>query len=179
MSFDSKSTDAADIPFDDEYFDAVVCAFGINSASNQQKLVKELARVCHRRGKIGLACWSSNSFIDILFKIVGLYAPPQFDVKCPALWGTRERITDCFGSIAGEIEITKKTYIFRCKSALDWLEIFKTQDGPIRKVFSILDNKQEKSASEDILYLMESYNTAENGSLIVPSEYLEVVIKRT
>src|SRR5215468_332689 len=53
-----READAEALPFEDASFDVVVSTFGVMFTPNQEQAAAELARVCKRGGKIGLANWT-------------------------------------------------------------------------------------------------------------------------
>jgi SAM-dependent methyltransferase len=103
LKIEFRQADVEALPFADESFDAVVSTFGVMFTPNQDKAASELIRVCKSGGKIGLANWTPEGFIGQLFKTIGKHVPPPAGVKSPALWGTRERITELFGPEAASI----------------------------------------------------------------------------
>src|SRR4249919_3342106 len=68
--------DAEALPFFDSSFDVVLSTFGVMFTPNQSQAAAELARVCRRKGKIGLANWTPEGFVGQLFKTIGKYVPP-------------------------------------------------------------------------------------------------------
>ena len=56
--------------------------------------------------------------------------------------------------------------------------MFRTYYGPMNKTFGALDAERQAAFTRDVLALMESRNRSGGRSLVLPSEYLEVVIKR-
>ena len=46
------------------------------------------------------------------------------------------------------------------------------------KAFAALDPEARKALEKDLLALLDKYNVAEDGTLVLPSEYLEAVITR-
>lgn len=50
--------------------------------------------------------------------------------------------------------------------------------GPTLKAFEALDDDHRESLTDDILALIARFNTAQDGTMVVPSEYIEVVIDR-
>jgi SAM-dependent methyltransferase len=173
-----QEADAEDLPFPDASFDVVISTFGVMFTPNQDKAASELARVCKPGGKIGLANWTPESFIGQLFKTIGKYIPPAPGVKSPALWGTKARLEELFGNIALEIRATNREFAFRYHSAAHWIEVFRTYYGPMNKTFSALDSEQQAAFTRDLLALMESRNRSGDRTLVLPSEYIEVVIER-
>ena len=173
-----QEADAEKLPFADGSFDVVMSTFGVMFTPNQEQAAKELARVCRPHGKIGLANWPPESFIGQLFKTIGKYVPPAAGVKSPALWGTRARLEELFGADAKEITVTKKDFAFRYRSPMHWIEVFRTYYGPMHKTFGALDPDKQAAFTRDVLDLIERGNRSGDRTLVLPSEYLEVVIER-
>jgi ubiquinone/menaquinone biosynthesis C-methylase UbiE len=166
------------LPFPDASFDAVMSTFGVMFTPNQDKAASELERVCKAGGRIGLANWTPESFIGQLFKTIGKHIPPALGVKSPALWGTQARLEELFGRTAQEIRATTREFVFRYRSAAHWIEVFRTYYGPMNKTFGALDAEKQIAFTEDLLALMETRNRSGDRTLVLPSEYLEVVIER-
>ncbi len=173
-----QEADAENLPFSDASFDAVMSTFGVMFTPNQDKAASELARVCKPGGRIGLANWTPESFIGQLFKTIGKYIPPAPGVKSPALWGTKARLEELFGKTAREIRTTSRDFVFRYRSPAHWIEVFRTYYGPMNKTFGALDAEKQVAFTQDVLALMERDNRSGDRTLVLPSEYLEVVIER-
>ena len=173
-----QEADAENLPFPDASFDAVMSTFGVMFTPNQDKAASELARVCKPGGRIGLANWTPESFIGQVFKTIGKYIPPAPGVKSPALWGTKARLEELFGKTAREIRTTSREFAFRYRSPAHWIEVFRTYYGPMNKTFGALDAEKQAAFTQDLLALMESRNRSGDRTLVLPSEYLEVVIER-
>src|SRR5882762_3772727 len=135
--------------------------------------------VCKPAGKIGLANWTPEGFIGQMFKIIGKYVPPAAGLKPPSLWGTRARLEELFGS-KGKVQATSRHFSFRYRSPQHFIEVFSTWYGPMNKTFAALDGDRERQAAfgRDLLELIERGNRSGDGTMVVPSEYLEVVIER-
>jgi ubiquinone/menaquinone biosynthesis C-methylase UbiE len=173
-----QEADAENLPFPDASFDVVMSTFGVMFTPNQEQAASELARVCKPGGKIGLANWTPESFIGQLFKTIGKYIPPAPGVKSPGLWGTKARLEELFGKTAREIRTTSREFAFRYRSPMHWIEVFRTYYGPMNKTFGALDAEKQAAFTQDLLALMESRNRSGDRTLVLPSEYLEVVIER-
>jgi hypothetical protein len=154
----------------------VVSTFGVMFTPNQERAAAELARVCRRGGQIGLANWTPTGFIGELFKVMGRYLPPPAGVKPPSLWGTEDRLHQLFEGRIASFEATRKHFVFRYRSAQDWLDTFRSSYGPIHKAFAALDGERQSALGSELLQLAARFNRA-SDSLVVPSEYLEVVIR--
>jgi len=173
-----QEADAENLPFPDASFDVVMSTFGVMFTPNQDKAASELARVCKPGGRIGLANWTPESFIGQLFKTIGKYVPPAPGVKSPALWGTKTRLDELFGKTAQNIRTASRHFTFRYGSPAHWIEVFRTYYGPMTKTYGALDAEKQAAFTRDLLALMESGNRSGDGTLVLATEYLEVVIER-
>jgi hypothetical protein len=144
---------------------------------DQDKAAAELMRVCKRGGKIGLANWTPEGFIGQLFKTLGKHVPPPAGVKSPALWGTRARLDELFGN-GGEVRAEPRMFVFRYRNAQHWLDVFRTYYGPMFKAFGALDAGKQDALAARHDRAVGQFNRASDGSMIVPSEYLEVVVTK-
>jgi len=171
-----READAEALPFPDASFDVVVSTFGVMFTPDQDKAAAELMRVCKPGGKIGLANWTPQGFIGQLFKTLGKHMPPPAGVKSPALWGTHPRLNEMFAT--GDIDAQPRMFVFRYKSPQHWLDVFRTFYGPIHKAFGALDAEKQVALTADLIALTGEFNRADDGTLEVHSEYLEVVITK-
>jgi ubiquinone/menaquinone biosynthesis C-methylase UbiE len=172
-----READAEALPFPAASFDVVLSTFGVMFTPNQEKAAAELLRVCRPGGKIGLANWTPQSFIGQLFKTIGKYIPPAPGVKSPALWGDKDHLAKLFGAEA-QVTATSRNFVFRYRSPDHWLEVFRTYYGPVLKAFAALDDQGREGLERDICDLLDMFNTAKDGALVLPSEYLEVVVTK-
>jgi ubiquinone/menaquinone biosynthesis C-methylase UbiE len=168
--------DAEALPFESGRFDVVVSTFGVMFTPDQERAAAELARVCRAGGKIGLANWTPEGFIGQLFKTIGKHMPPPAGVKSPALWGTRQRIDEFFGGAAAAIRAEPRHFVFRYRSPEHWLDVFRSYYGPLLKTYAALEPAAQAALTDDLLALIGRFNRTTNGAMVVPSEYLEIVI---
>jgi ubiquinone/menaquinone biosynthesis C-methylase UbiE len=172
-----READAEALPFDDASFDVVLSTFGVMFTPNHQQAADEMIRVCRPGGKIGLANWTPESFIGQLFKTIGKHVPPPAGVQSPALWGTRLHLDKLLGGMA-RVEAQSRHFVFRYESSEHWIEVFRNYYGPVVKAFEALDAAGRASLETDISALLDKFNVAKDGTLVIPSEYLEVVVTR-
>jgi SAM-dependent methyltransferase len=168
--------DAEALPFADSSFDAVLSTFGVMFTPDHARAAQEMLRVIRKRGRIGLANWTPEGFIGQLFKVVGTYVPPPPGLKSPALWGTEPHLVSLFGSQAADIRCVRKQFNFRYRSGAHWIQVFRDFYGPTLRAFAALEASRQVALERDITDLLGRYNTAGNDSLVVPGEYLEVII---
>jgi SAM-dependent methyltransferase len=173
-----KVADVEALPFDDGCFDAVLSTFGAMFAPDQARTAREMLRVVRPGGRIGLANWTPEGFIGRLFKLIGGYLPPPAGLASPALWGTEQHLFGLFGPQAAQICCARRTFNFRYRSAAHWVQVFRDYYGPTHKAFAALDASRQTELERDITALLERMNTAGPDSLVVPAEYLEIVITK-
>ncbi len=178
LDIDFQQADAEALPFADETFDVVVSTFGVMFTPDQERAAAELIRVCRHGGKIGLANWTPDSFIGQLFKTMGKHLPPPAGVKSPALWGTEARISEMFGRQASSIKAERRAFVFRYLSAQHWLDVFRTYYGPTLKAFAALEPSAQAALAQELLALAGQFNRSGDDTMVVPSDYLEIVITR-
>jgi len=178
LPVDFRVADAEDLPFKDGSFDAVLSTFGAMFTPDHTRPAREMLRVVRSGGRIGLANWTPDGFIGQLFKVIGAYIPAPAGLKSPALWGTEPHLVELFGAGAAKIQASRKYFNFRYRSAAHWIQIFRDFYGPTHKAFAALDPARQDALAKDITTLLNRYNTAGPASLVVPGEYLEVVITR-
>jgi ubiquinone/menaquinone biosynthesis C-methylase UbiE len=178
LSMQFREADAEHLPFADAEFDAVLSTFGVMFTPNQEQAAREMLRVCRPGGKIGLANWTPDSFIGQLFRVLGKHLPPPAGVKSPSLWGTEARLRELFPSAAATVSAQTRQFVFRYRSPAHWLEVFRTYYGPVHKAFAALKPEQQVLLERDIMELMQRHNRSGDATLVLPSDYLEVVIAR-
>jgi len=178
LPIEFKVADAEALPFSNNSFDTVISTFGVMFTPNQERAAAELLRVCKSGGRIGLTNWTPDGFIGQLFKTIGKYLPPPAAAKSPMLWGTRARLTELFGSAASWIKTEPRQFNFRYRSAEHFVDVFRTYYGPMLKAFAALEPPQQEGLRKDLCALIERMNKADDGTMVVPSEYLEVIITK-
>ncbi len=174
---DFREADVEALPFDDESFDVVVSTFGCMFAPNHERTAGEMLRVCRPGGKIGMANWTPESFIGEVFKVIGKHVAPPAGVKSPALWGSRPHLASLFET-KGLVRAESRQFMLRYRSPEHWLDVFKTWYGPVHKAFGALDVTKQAVLADDLLSLIARFNRADDGTMVVPSEYLQIVITR-
>lgn len=171
--------DAEALPFQAGQFDAVLSTFGVMFAPDQLKSASELLRVCRSGGKIGMANWTPESMIGQMFKVLGRHLPPPpAGVQPPSLWGTELFLKAQFGSQGAKVDINRKYFNFRYRSAAHFIEVMRTWYGPVHKAFAALAPEKAADLERDLIELANGVNKAGRNGFVAPSEYLEIVITK-
>ena len=170
---------ATDAPaFQDGSFDAVLSTYGVMFAPDHERAASEMLRVTRSGGRIGMANWTPEGFIGQLFKVIGRHTPPPAGLKSPALWGNPAHLETLFGAQAVQIRCEKRHFVFRYRSAAHFVQIFRDYYGPTHKAFAALPGAKGEALERDIVALIGEFNTAGPASMVLPSEYLEVVVTK-
>jgi ubiquinone/menaquinone biosynthesis C-methylase UbiE len=173
-----KVADAEELPFPDKSFDAVLSTFGVMFSPDHARAAAELTRVCRSGGHIGLANWTPDGFIGHMFKTLGKRLPPPPRVQPPALWGVESHLHSLFEGQAASMAMARRIFNFRYRSAAHFIDVFRNWYGPVHKAFLSLSAADASLLERDLTDLLNGLNIAGPGSLVVPSEYLEVVITK-
>jgi ubiquinone/menaquinone biosynthesis C-methylase UbiE len=176
LSVTFARADAEALPFDDNSFDYVLSTFGVMFAPHQEKAATELVRVAKTGGQIGLANWTPDSFIGQVFKTLGRHVAPPVGLRSPALWGDRAHLEILFAG--HRVHITERVFNFRYLSPAHFIEVFRTYYGPVHKAFLALDETAQAKLHDDLIVLMDGFNAATDGTLLIPSQYAEVIVKK-
>jgi ubiquinone/menaquinone biosynthesis C-methylase UbiE len=178
LSIEFQVADAEDLPFADGSFDVALSTFGVMFAPNQDRAAAELLRVVKPGGRIGLANWTPEGFLGELFRAIAAFVPPPAGLNSPMAWGTEPRLVQFFGARAADIRCERKYFMFRYRSPEHWIDMFRDYYGPTHKVFAALDSAGQEALHARLVALLTRFNRAGQKSLVVPGEYLEVVVTK-
>jgi len=168
--------DAEALPFEEGAFDVALSTFGAMFTPDQNRAARELVRVVRSRGRIGMANWTPEGFIGQLFRVIATHVPPPAGAPSPVQWGSEPRIVELFGAEATDLHCVRRHFNFRYQSAAHWIEVFRNFYGPTHKAYAALDPAGQARLTDDLTALLERLNVGGAHSLVVPGEYLEVVI---
>lgn len=176
LDIDFSEGDAENLAYDDAEFDVALSTYGIMFAPDQTRAASEIVRVVRPGGKIGLANWTPEGFVGRLLQTVTKYVPAPAGVASPMLWGTESRLREIFPRMRS-IRVARKEFVFRYKSASHFVDVFRRFYGPTHQAFAKLDADGQERLANDIAELALGFSRWKT-SLVVPAEYLEVVIER-
>lgn len=170
--------DAESLPFADGAFDYVLSTFGVMFTPDHERAAAEMLRVCRSGGRIGLANWTPEGFVGQLFRTLGKHVPPAPGAQSPALWGTRDHVNALFGKEADTIRFVDRSFAFRYRSPRHFVDVFRAYYGPVHKAFLALGSTEQAALDADLMALLEQFNEAVDGTLRVPSAYIDVIVTK-
>jgi len=105
--------------------------------------------------------------------------PPPAGLRSPIQWGTEARLRELFIGQIGDLKVVKRFYTFRDRSPEHFVDYWRTYYGPTLKAFDAVGESGRAALEADMVDLIGRFNRAEDGTMVVPSEYLEAVIVKS
>ncbi len=170
--------DAETLPVADTSFDVVISAIGAMFAPNHAQVASELLRVCRPGGRIGMTNWTPDGFVGGMLRTVGRYVPPPPGVQPATRWGDEAYLRDLFGDKITNLTITPRSHVFRYHSPEHFAQYFLTHYGPTERAYAAVDEGAKINLARDLADLARQFNIADDGTLVAPGDYLEVVAVR-
>lgn len=168
--------DAEELPFEDDSFDRVFSTFGHMFAPRHRRAADEMLRVCRPGGVIGICCWTPEGTVGDVIRASGSYMPPPPDFASPPiLWGTEEHVREMFGS-ATAFEFERHSATIEWDSPEGFLDFFAERFGPLVTARQVLGERFAELRRQ-ILEIFETRNEATDGTLVLPQEYLQSIVR--
>jgi hypothetical protein len=82
------------------------------------------------------------------------------------------------GGGARDLRIARRSFVFRYRSVQHYLEVLQTHLGPTRETFRALDPARWENLVGELADLIGRFNRSGGETMVVPSDYLEVVMTR-
>jgi len=178
LDLELREADAEALPFPDGAFDVVLSTFGVMFTPDQARAARELLRVCRRRGRLALACWTPEGFVGELLRAVGRHVPPPAGLGSPARWGTRAGLDALLGPYVRTVSVEERTFTFRYRSAAHFVEVFRAFYGPVHRAYAALPPDGQAALTADLTGLLERHDKGHGDGLVVPGAYLEAIVAR-
>jgi SAM-dependent methyltransferase len=174
FDIDFRVGDAEDLQLADDSFDVVLSTCGAMFAPDHRRTASELVRVCRPGGRIGMVNWCPDSYVGELFRTIAAHVPPPPGVQPPGRWGDPEYLADLWGD-AVTISAPRKTFLFRFLSPEHHAEFFGSWYGPTVKALEAVGDAGRTALLADIADTARRFNRADDGTLVLAMDYLEVV----
>ena len=175
LTIQCREADAEALPCADGEWDVVLSTFGVMFTPNQERAAGGApAGVPHRRPHRPHELDAHRVHRpDVQDRRRARAASRRHPVAPPVGHGGPARAS-C--SRAATSSPTTRQFVFRYRSAQDWLDTFRTYYGPTLKAFGSLEGEAAAAFEAELLALAAQHNTATDGTLRIPSDYLEVVV---
>jgi hypothetical protein len=118
--------------------------------------------------------WCPDSYVGALFRTIAKHVPPPAGVEPPGRWGDESYLRELWGDTV-TIVAPRKTFLFRFPSPETHVDFFARYYGPTVKAFEALGEADGKALRDDILNAVRPFNRADDGTLVLQMDYLEVV----
>lgn len=174
LDIDFQVGDAEDLAFADNTFDAVLSTCGAMFAPDHQKTADELVRVAKPGGKVGMVNWCPDSYVGDLFRAIAAHIPPPPGVTPPGRWGDETYLKELWGDRV-ELSAPRRSFLFRFPNPGHHVDFFAQWYGPTVKAFEAVGDAGRQALRADILDAVARHNRADDGTLVLQMDYLEVV----
>lgn len=111
-------------------------------------------------------------------RVFARYVPPPPGLESPSLWGREDRVRELLGDGIGDLRSARRSFVFRYRSVEHYLQMLQTHLGPTRESFRSLGAEERERLTGDLADLVNHFNRSGDETMVVPSDYLEVVAIR-
>lgn len=179
LEIDFQEGNAMSLSFADASFDVVLSTFGAIFAPDPRKTAAEMARVCSLGGKIGMTTWPPDSMLGKLFLLLARYSAPGSRVDVSVEWGDEAVVAERLGPYVQDLRFQRRVVRFRALSAEDWVDFMRTNFGPAIQAFEYSKTPDTQAdLAQKMAALIREHNSAQNGTALGNSDYLEIVATR-
>lgn len=171
--------DAQNLPFPDKTFDVVMSVLGVIFAPDQEQAASELLRVCKSGGKIGLMSHAKGGVVDEMFSAIATYLPPPPEgLHSPIRWGTEEGIEELLSHGAQSVENRHIEMNIYARSVEYQVDLFRNYYGPTVNLFKNVPAEQKNELRKEMVELLEAFNQADDGTMVLKIDYQQTLIVR-
>lgn len=170
--------DAQDLPFEDASFDLVTSTFGIIFAPDQETAAAETLRVCRPGGRIALANWMQEGFGKDFFGAHARHAPPPEDTPSPLDWGREAHLRELFGDGIADLQLQPRVAEVHSRSPAEMVATYERYFGPTIRALERLDRDGAQELRADLERVVEKHNSADDGTVTLRADYLQVMAER-
>ena len=178
LSVEFREGNAESLPFEDGQFDVVLSTFGVMFAPDQARAAAEMLRVVRPGGRIGLANWTPRSFQGRQFALFDRFAREPGDARPPTRWGTRAGLRALFPETVASIVAHRRRVQARSDSPAAFSAFLRRSFGPAIRVFEALPPERQQALETELTALVTASNRSGDATVLIPGEYLEVVVTK-
>jgi SAM-dependent methyltransferase len=177
LDIDWMEADAEDLPFEDDRFDRVLSSFGAMFTPNPDDVSREMFRVTKPGGAVGMANWSGDSYMGRRI-VANVRRSPAPDPEAPLRWGDPEYVRERFAGLADDIQLDRRSVRMEFGSLEDERAFWERYNGPHIAMRNILPPAEYEDMMREINDLTAKFNQADDGSVLIESEWLLVVARK-
>jgi ubiquinone/menaquinone biosynthesis C-methylase UbiE len=170
--------DAEALPFEDGRFDCVGSVFGAFIAPRPEVAARELFRVVRPGGVVGLTSWSRDGALAELFALGRSFAPIDPDLLPSELWGDEAIARERLEPVAERVDFELHALRWTAESPEAFLAEFRESAPTMAAARRALPPERFEELSRLQLELLERWNAASDGSLLLEPEYVVIVARR-
>jgi ubiquinone/menaquinone biosynthesis C-methylase UbiE len=161
--------DAEQLPFEDGRFDRVFSTFGHMFAPDQAKTGAELLRVCKPGGTIALATWTPAGYAGGLLDVVARHLPPAPGGSPAIAWGEADHVRAMIPGV--DFSFHTDEVVLAAPTVEEFADFYAENFGPLVLARQALGPGWQ-ALHDDLLAFDKEWNTATDGTLRLPAEYL-------
>ncbi|WP_176611283.1 class I SAM-dependent methyltransferase [Actinomadura sp. WMMB 499] len=170
-----ETGDAERMRFADASFDVAVSTFGVQYVPDQDRAAAELLRVVRPGGRIALASWSPDGFLGELLRLVGAHTSGHTGPAAPTGWGTEDHLEKLLGPHVSALTCTERRWLFRFPGPDAFVSYFRAYFGPLTLAYEALSPSAGDGLTTDLVRYVTEHDQAPDGTVEVPSTYLQAV----
>jgi hypothetical protein len=125
-----------------------------------------------------MANWAPGSMMNEVFAATGNHVPPPPGVQPVFNWGNEANVRELFGDRVSSLDFIPRDLTWRFPSPEYMLDYFRDWYGPTKIAFGALDEAAQEALGNDLLEVYRKHNRADDGTLVAPSAYVEVIAVR-
>jgi ubiquinone/menaquinone biosynthesis C-methylase UbiE len=169
--------DVEDLPFDDARFDCCASVFGAMFAPRPDVAAGEMFRVVRPGGTVGLAAWTPGGFQGKVFALGNKYVPMPQGAPRSTDWGDEEIVRQRLDPLASSVSFQRGRIRHEWESAEGFFE-FSRNAGPTIARARTMSDEDRASMKQEILGLIDEFNQADSGRIVIDNEYLLTVARK-
>jgi SAM-dependent methyltransferase len=170
--------DAEALPFEDGRFDCVGSVFGAFIAPRPEVAARELLRVVRPGGVVGLTSWTPDGLMSQLFEIGRRFAPIDPDLIPSERWGDEATARERLEPVAASVEFERHALRWTADSPQAFAEEFRASAPTMAAARKGLPADRFEELSRLQADLIERWNGASDGSLLLEPEYVVIVARK-
>lgn len=178
LPFETQVADAQALPFPDASFDVATSTFGVIFAPDQGRAAAELTRVVRGGGRIGLTNFTPTGLGGATHSLIERYTPASPNLASPGRWGTAEGLGELLRPLVSGMRVERRSIDITALSHDDLFARYRDCYGPVTTAMTRMDEETVSVFRQEWREVWQRFNRADDGTVVAPHEYLEIVVVR-